>query len=92
MKTQTAVDVLSSFLKTHCNPSVCDIEWSDLETAIREAKAMEKEQSKNDYVNGMYKGQEVYFGECVIRLDVNHLPYCEEVAEKYYNETFGGDK
>jgi len=79
MKTQTAVDVLSSFLKTHCNPSVCDIEWSDLETSIREAKAMEKEQIEKAFDSGSFwtnKG----------------LPANIKLGELYYNETFGGDK
>jgi len=42
-KKQTAVEYLNQFLSKHCNPSVCDIEWSDFNIAINEAKAMEKE-------------------------------------------------
>lgn len=43
---QTAVEILEEFLNTHCNPSVCDIDYSDFKTAINEAKQMEKEQMK----------------------------------------------
>ncbi len=37
-KQQTAVEKLESFFRRHCNPSVCDIEWNDFNTAFLEAK------------------------------------------------------
>jgi hypothetical protein len=52
-KKQTAVEYLNQFLSKHCNPSVCDIEWSDFNIAINEAKAMEKEQIENAFENGI---------------------------------------
>jgi hypothetical protein len=41
---KTAVQILSQFMEEHCNPSVCDIEYSDFKQAIREALEMEKQQ------------------------------------------------
>ena len=43
---QTAVEYLEDFFNKHCNPNVCDIDYSDFKTAIYEAKQMEKEQMK----------------------------------------------
>jgi hypothetical protein len=78
----TAVDILSSFLKSHCNPSVCDIEWSDLETAIREAKAMFEEQIEKAFENGVTEG------DMRQGMDIDSFTS----AYTYYNETFGGEK
>jgi hypothetical protein len=58
---------------------------------FEQAKAMHKQEGVDLYVNGMYKGQELYFGEDKIRLDVNSLKNCEKSAEQYYNEIFGGN-
>lgn len=59
---------------------------------IQQAKAMEKQQQTDNYVNGMYKGQEIYFGEHKIKLDVNHLEYSVKLAEQYFKETYGSTK
>jgi hypothetical protein len=60
--------------------------------ALQQAKEMEKQQIIDDYVNGMYKGQEIYLGEDKIRLDVNHLVYSECLSTEYYNLIYkGGD-
>ena len=40
----TSIETLEEFLNKHCNPSVCDVEWSDLKTAIYEAKEMHKQE------------------------------------------------
>ena len=66
--------------------------WDEIKEVIEQAKAMHKDEGVDLYVNGMYKGQELYFGEDKIRLDVNSLKNCEKSAEQYYNETFGGNK
>ena len=55
---------------------------------LTQAKAMEKDKQKNTFVEGMYKGQELYFGEHKIKLDVNSLNYSLNIAEDYYNKTF----
>jgi hypothetical protein len=44
---QTAVEWLEEFLNSHCNPSVCNVEYSDFKLAIQQAKEMEKEQIIN---------------------------------------------
>jgi len=61
------------------------------EELLQQAKEMEKEKRVDDYVNGMHKGQEIYFNH-QIRLDVNSINYSTTIAENYYNETYGGNK
>jgi hypothetical protein len=56
---------------------------------IDQAKAMEKEQSKKDYIAGFNQRDEVDKGLFFNPLAVT---YCEKVFSQYYNETFGGDK
>ena len=79
-KQPTAVEKLESFFRTHCNPSVCNIEWSDFNTAFLEAKAMHKEEMKNFtedwYHNGPLLGVDVLVSTSI---------------EKHYNETYGGN-
>lgn len=76
---------------------VIDIEPSGtIEVIIKqidtELLAVEKQQRKDSvvdaYVNGMYKGQDIYFGEDKIKLDVNYLSYSLLTAEDYYENTF----
>lgn len=55
---------------------------------IEAAKRMEREQLADFYINGMHKGQEIYFNEPNIKLDVNSLDYCIEQSEKCYTQTF----
>lgn len=45
-KQQTAVDKLEAFLRRHCNPSVCNIEYSDYDIAFCEAKKEEAKQAQ----------------------------------------------
>jgi len=54
-KQQTAVEKLESFFRRHCNPSVCDIEWNDFNTAFLEAKEMGKEQHIKTWEAGLMK-------------------------------------
>jgi hypothetical protein len=61
----------------------------EIQKLVDKAKEMEKEQRVDDYVNGMNKGQEIYFNH-QIRLDVNSINYSTTIAENYYNETYGG--
>lgn len=56
---------------------------------IEQAKAMHKEESIDTYIDGMFKGQELYLSEHKIKLDINTLNYCVKVGEQYYNETYG---
>jgi hypothetical protein len=44
---QSAVEYLEQFLRRHCNPTVCDIEYSEYKMAFEQAKEMEsKKQHK----------------------------------------------
>jgi hypothetical protein len=45
-KQQTVVEKLETFLQTHCNPSVCNIEYSDYNIAFCEAKKEEAKQAQ----------------------------------------------
>jgi hypothetical protein len=40
---QSAVEYLEQFLRRHCNPSVCDIEYSEYKMAFEQAKEMESQ-------------------------------------------------
>lgn len=55
---------------------------------IEQAKAMHKEEQIDSFIEGMYKGQEMYFSEHKIKLDDNSSVFCAAIAEHYYNETF----
>ena len=90
---QTAVEWLNEQMNNikgssiSMNGSVQFIE-KELNNLLEQAKAMEKDKQKNTFVEGMYKGQELYFGEHKIKLDVNSLNYSLNIAEDYYNKTF----
>jgi hypothetical protein len=46
---QSVVEYLEQFLRRHCNPTVCDIEYSEYKMAFEQAKEMEcKKQQKYD--------------------------------------------
>lgn len=81
-KKQTAVEWLFSQLPEHLRTS------RDGFDMLNQAKAMEKEQTIDSYTTGMYHGQNIYFGQHKIKLDVNHLPFCVIEAEEYYTETY----
>jgi len=55
---------------------------------IKEAKNLNESQHIDTYCNGMDKGQEIWFGEEKIKLDVNSLSYQIGLAEEYLRETF----
>ena len=59
------------------------------EILLEQAKAMHKEEQIDSLIDGMYKGQEIYFSEHKIKLDDNSSVFCAAIAEQYYNETFG---
>ena len=70
---QTAVEILEEFLNTHCNPSVCDTDYSDFKTAINEAKQMEKEQITTAWCEGN---------------DAEPKEVTMDFAEEYYTQTY----
>ena len=39
---QSSVESLEDFLLQHCNPTICNVEWSDFKLAIEQAKEMDK--------------------------------------------------
>jgi hypothetical protein len=52
MKQQTAVEWLIKELESYGDPQFCKIEWETLDLLIQQAKAMEKEQIMNAYLEG----------------------------------------
>jgi len=76
-KKQTAIEYLQHFLSKHCNPTVCDIEWSDFNIAINEAKNIEKRQIENSFNNGFINGfSDIGDGTLFTK------------GEQYYKETY----
>jgi hypothetical protein len=77
MKKQTAIDWLVEQVKSKENQkSFSILQWLKI---IEKAKEMEKEQIIDAYVD--------------VGIDDNpNLPILKMVAEKYYNEKYGGDK
>lgn len=59
---------------------------------LQQAKEMHREEIVDSYTNGMHQGQEVYFSDDKIKLDVNSINYCIILSEQYYNETYGSTK
>lgn len=53
-----------------------------------QAKELFKQQIDDSHIQGMYKGQSIYFSDDKIKLDVNHLDYCLNESEQYFNQTF----
>jgi hypothetical protein len=74
-KQQTAVEKLESFFRRHCNPSVCDIEWNDFNTAFLEGKAMHFEENADTWNNAIDAVEKDKW----------------DSFEQYYNEKFGGN-
>lgn len=67
------------------------LDQHQIDLIIEQAKAMHKEEQIDSLIEGMYKGQEMYFSEHKIKLDGNSSVFCAAIAEQYYNSTFGGN-
>lgn len=59
---------------------------------VQQAKEMHRDEIVDSYTNGMHQGQEVYFSDDKIKLDVNSINYCIILSEQYYSETYGSTK
>ena len=55
-KKQSSVEFIEEFILTHCNPTLCDVEWSDFKLMLEQAKAMHKDEIETAYWEG---GQDV---------------------------------
>ena len=66
--------MIEEFLLSHCNPTICNVEWSDFKLMLEQAKAMHKEEIINSHTIGYVIGG----GNGYI-----HEP------EQYYNEHYG---
>lgn len=93
MKKQTAVEwviqklIGSGYLTQGPSNTVNGLK---VKRIINQAKEMEKQQSISDYCAGFEASGEGWNGEYGLK---DMLNIAEEIkAEKYYNETYGGDK
>ena len=73
---QTAVEWIGKELESYGDSQFCKIEWEQLDSLIKQAKAMEKEQMIEAYDEG-YSIRD-YYGN---RSD-------NTTSEQYYNQTF----
>ena len=78
---QSSVEILEDFLLQHCNPTICNVEWSDFKLAIEQAKEMDKQQMKktDSYCQKM--------GILVATKIPNRKTF-----EQWFSETYGGNK
>ena len=49
---QSSVEMIEEFLLSHCNPTICNVEWSDFKLMLEQAKAMHKEEIRKAYCYG----------------------------------------
>ena len=77
---QSSVEMIEEFLLSHCNPTICNVEWDDFKLMLLQAKAMHNKEVV-DFVEDWYCNGPLLGG------GVNLV----ETIEKHYNETFGGN-
>lgn len=41
---QSSVEMIEEFLLSHCNPTICNVEWDDFKLMLEQAKAMHKDE------------------------------------------------
>jgi len=61
---QTAVEWLSKELESYGDPQFCEIEWEQLDSLIKQAKEMEKEQIFDAYITShisMMSAEQYYY-------------------------------
>ena len=75
---QSSVEILEDFLLQHCNPTICNIEWSDFKLAIEQAKAMHKEEHGQTWDKSMENFEARGRNEMRAWVDF----------DEYYNETY----
>ena len=49
---QSSVEMIEEFLLSHCNPTICNVEWSDFKLMLEQAKAMHKEEIEDAELRG----------------------------------------
>ena len=73
---QSSVEMIEEFLLSHCNPTICNVEWSDFKLMLEQAKEMHKKEMVMFVLNvmGKYRNGDVL----------------AEVATEFYEQTYGG--
>ena len=93
---QSSVEILEDFLLQHCNPTICNVEWSDFKLAIEQAKAMHKEEQSKftiDYFNWLHNNQYKYNPKVKMyqKMMINEtLFFTIEELMIEFNKTLGG--
>ena len=78
---QSSVEMIEEFLLSHCNPTICNVEWSDFKLMLEQAKAMHKEEHGKTWDDAM---------ENMKARGGNDMRAWTDFDE-YYNVTFGGN-
>ena len=77
---QSSVEMIEEFLLSHCNPTICNVEWSDFKLMLEQAKAMHHKEVV-DFVEDWYCNGPLLGGGVDVAATI----------EEHYNETFGGN-
>ena len=77
---QSSVEMIEEFLLSHCNPTICNVEWSDFKLMLEQAKAMHHKEVV-DFVEDWYCNGHLLGGGVDVVATI----------EEHYNEIFGGN-
>ena len=77
---QSSVEMIEDFLLSHCNPTICNVEWSDFKLMLEQAKAMHHKEVV-DFVEDWYCNGPLLGGGVDVVATI----------EEHYNEIFGGN-
>ena len=58
---QSSVEMIEEFLLSHCNPTICNVEWSDFKLMLEQAKAMHKTEHFNTWWHGISENEPITF-------------------------------
>ena len=58
---QSSVEMIEEFLLSHCNPTICNVEWSDFKLMLEHAKAMHKTEHFNTWWHGISENEPITF-------------------------------
>jgi hypothetical protein len=94
MKKQTAVEwyekEIMSLIRKYENKEISKWDYIIMRhNLFYPAKTMEREQIRDNYIAGFNERDEV---DKSLFFNPLAVTYCEKVFNKYYNETYGGDK
>ena len=53
--------MIEEFLLSHCNPTICNVEWDDFKLMLLQAKAMHKTEHFNTWWHGISENEPITF-------------------------------